>query len=99
MLLGLKYFDKMSFIIFTRKRELILLLQVAASDKKIWYTYENINQKINNSIKISKLYIIRKKKGYFFKLYTSHVHKFWQVFKISNHDWVAFFSEIPCKRF
>ena len=36
---------------------------------------------INNSIKISKLHIIRKKKAFTFRWYTLHVLKFWQLLR------------------
>ena len=52
---------------------------------------------INDSIKASKLHVIRKKEDFTFKSYILRVLKFWLFIKILNHSWVAFFSETPCR--
>ena len=59
MLLGLKYFEKKCFIIFTRKKGLILLLRHAAFENG--HTQGSIDLTINNSMYVSKLHIIRQK--------------------------------------
>ena len=51
---------------------------------------------INNSINVSKLHIIRKKKDFTFRWYTLHLLKFCQFVEILNYSCVAFFSETPC---
>ena len=50
---------------------------------------------LNNSIKVSKLQVIRKEKDCTFRWYTLHVPRFWQFFKISNYNSVAFFPKHP----
>ena len=56
-----------------------LLLKDAASE--IEYSCKNKNEMINNSIIVSKLHMVRKKKDFSCKWYTLHVLRFWQFLR------------------
>ena len=72
MLLGLKCFHRISFIICTRKWRLIFCFCIMLR-LKVTILEKNINLIINNSINVSKLHIIRKKRYCTFRCYASHL--------------------------
>ena len=57
---------------------------------------KNMNQTINDFIKVPKVHTIRKKKDCNFKWYTLYLLKFLKFPKISYQNWVEFFSETLC---
>ena len=82
VLLGLKYFENIVLIIFQRKRGLNFLLQHA--EFKNGHTYESINLMIDNSINVSKLHNIRKKKDSTFRSYRLHLLELFQFLETLN---------------
>ena len=90
--LGLQHVDKISFIILTGKKGLILLLQYAAFESD--HAYENINSMMNNSINASNLRIFRRNNDCIFTWYTLHLLEFCQFCEILNNK-VAFLLKHP----